>query len=86
MPSPDLDATTSDPLTRRVVDLARALRQHGVSVGPSESVDAAAACAALGVTDRERLRAGVAAAMMRREGDRAVFDQLFDIYFPTAVG
>ncbi|MCB5992737.1 VWA domain-containing protein [Janibacter melonis] len=86
MPSPDLDATTSDPLTRRVVDLARALRQHGVAVGPSESVDAAAACAALGVTDRERLRAGVAAAMMRREGDRAVFDQLFDIYFPAAVG
>lgn len=73
-------------LTVRVVALSRALRRHGVSVGPSETVDAAAACAALGVSDRERLRAGVAAAMMRREGDRAVFDQLFDIHFPAGVG
>lgn len=83
MPSPE---SSVDPLTRRVVDLSRALRTHGVSVGPSETVDAAAACAALGVTDRDRLRAGVAAAMMRREGDRVVFDQLFDIHFPAGVG
>ncbi|GAA3620786.1 VWA domain-containing protein [Marihabitans asiaticum] len=80
MGSPD------DALTRRLVDLSRSLRQHGIAVGPSESADAAAACAALGVSDRGRLRAGIAAAMLRREGDREIFDQLFDIYFPAGVG
>ena len=85
MPSPESAAPTA-ALTERVVSLSRALRLHGVTVGPSETVDAAAACAALGVTDRERLRAGIAASMMRREGDRAVFDQLFDIHFPAGVG
>ena len=79
MPSPD-------PLRDRLVDLGRALRRHGVNVGTSEITDAAAAARALGVEDRERLRAGTAAAMMRRSADRAIFDQLFDIHFPAAVG
>lgn len=79
MPSPD-------PLGERLVDLARSLRRHGVTVGTSEITDAASAATALGLHDRERLRAGLAATMMRRSADRAVFDQLFDIHFPSAVG
>lgn len=79
MPSPD-------PLGDRLIDLARALRRHGVTVGTSEVADAAAATTALGLDDRERLRTGLAATMMRRSADRAVFDQLFDIHFPAAVG
>lgn len=68
------------------MDLARALRGHGVTVGTSEVTDAAAATTVIGLEDRERLRSGLAAAMMRRSADRAVFDQLFDIHFPAAVG
>ena len=79
MPSPD-------PLGSRLVDLARALRQYGVNVGTSEVTDAAAATTVLGLEDRERLRSGLAAAMMRRSADRSLFDQLFDIHFPAAVG
>ena len=79
MPSPD-------PLGERLVDLARALRRHGVTVGTSEVADAASAARALGLDDRERLRTGLAATMMRRSADRTVFDQLFDIHFPPAVG
>lgn len=75
-----------DPLGERLVDLARSLRLHGVTVGTSEVADAAAVATVLGLDDRERLRAGTAAAMMRRSADRAVFDQLFDIHFPPAVG
>ena len=75
-----------DPLGDRLIDLARALRRYGISVGTSEVADAAAAATALGVDDRERLRVGLAATMMRRSADRAVFDQLFDIHFPAAVG
>ena len=79
MPSPD-------PLGDRLVALGRSLRLHGVSVGTSEVTDAAAAARVLGLEDRERLRAGAAAAMMRRSADRALFDQLFDIHFPAATG
>lgn len=79
MPSPD-------PLGSRLVDLARALRRYGVTVGTSEVTDAAAVTTVIGLEDRERLRSGLAAAMMRRSADRALFDQLFDIHFPAAVG
>lgn len=75
-----------DPLGERLVDLARSLRRHGVTVGTSEITDAASAATTLGLEDRERLRTGLAATMMRRSADRAVFDQLFDIHFPAAVG
>jgi uncharacterized protein with von Willebrand factor type A (vWA) domain len=75
-----------DPLGERLVDLARSLRLHGVTVGTSEITDAASAATTLGLEDRERLRTGLAATMMRRSADRAVFDQLFDIHFPAAVG
>ncbi len=76
----------ADPLTARLVTLARALRHHGVTTGTSEIVDAGQVARVLGLDDRERLREGVASAMMRRAGDRAVFDQLFDIHFPVGVG
>ncbi len=79
MPSPE-------PLGARLVDLGRSLRRHGVNVGTSEVTDAAAVARLLGLEDRERLRAGTAAAMMRRSADRALFDQLFDIHFPAATG
>ena len=79
MPSPD-------HLGGRLVELGRSLRRHGVSVGTSEVTDAAAVARVLGLEDRERLRAGTAAAMMRRSADRALFDQLFDIHFPAAIG
>ncbi|WP_338748349.1 VWA domain-containing protein [Janibacter alittae] len=78
--------SSPDPLGARLVDLGRSLRRHGVKVGTSEITDAAAAARVLGLADRERLRAGAAAAMMRRSSDRELFDQLFDIHFPAAVG
>ena len=74
------------PLTRHLVDFGRALREHGLLVGPSEVIDAASAAEALGLEDRERLRAGLAAALLRRSGERRVFDEIFDVYFPRAVG
>ncbi|MDO5502238.1 MAG: VWA domain-containing protein [Actinomycetia bacterium] len=77
---------TQPPLTRHVVDFARALREHGLVAGPSEIIDAAAAAESLGFQDRERLRAGMAAALLRRSGERRVFDEIFDVYFPRAIG
>lgn len=80
------DAPTTDDVVARLVALAGSLRTHGLQVGTSEVNDAARAVEVLGLTHRSRLREGVAAAMLRRSGDRRVFDELFDLYFPVAVG
>ncbi len=73
-------------LHRRLVDFARALRGHGLVVGTSEVLDAGAVVEVLGLADRERLRTGLAAALLRRTGERQVFDDLFDVFFPAALG
>lgn len=75
--------TTLEP---RLVGLTNALRQHGIGAGTSDVVDAARVVTVLGLADRERLREGLAAALLRRGGQRAVYDDLFDIWFPAALG
>ncbi|MDE1668464.1 vWA domain-containing protein [Nocardia gipuzkoensis] len=75
---------SSEPLTDRLVEFVGLLRDHGINAGPSETIDAAEAMVALGLDDRNRLRSGMAACLLRRNGQRAVFDQLFDLYFLTA--
>lgn len=73
-------------LPDRLVEFVGALREHGIPVGPGETVDAAAAVDVLGLADREQLRAALAATVLRRSGQRSAFDALFDLYFPNAVG
>jgi hypothetical protein len=70
----------------RLVEFVGALRERGIPAGPSETVDAAAVLNVLGLTDRERMREGLASALVRRGGQRAVFDAAFDIYFPLGIG
>ncbi|MFC9931367.1 VWA domain-containing protein [Streptomyces sp. NPDC127190] len=70
----------------RITDLVGALRAHGVRIGTGETVDAALAAEALGLADRERLREGLAATLLHGPGQRPVFDQVFDLYFPCRVG
>ncbi|MFK0159669.1 VWA domain-containing protein [Streptomyces sp. NPDC090493] len=73
-------------LADRLTGLVGALRAHGVRVGTGETVDAGRAVAALGLAERELLREGLAATLLHGTGQRAVFDQVFDLYFPRAVG
>lgn len=73
-------------LPDRLVEFVGALRDRGIPAGPSETVDAAAVLDVLGLADRELMREGLAAALVRRGGQRAVFDAAFDIYFPLGVG
>ncbi|WP_158893908.1 vWA domain-containing protein [Amycolatopsis anabasis] len=70
----------------RLVEFVGALREQGIPAGPSETVDAAAVLEVLGLADRERMREGLAAALVRRGGQRAVFDAAFDLFFPLGVG
>ncbi len=73
-------------LSGHLVDFVAALRVHGVAVGPGETIDAARVLGALDLIHREHLREGLAAALLRRSGQRQAFDTLFDLYFPAAIG
>ncbi|MER6334009.1 VWA domain-containing protein [Streptomyces sp. NPDC001034] len=75
----------TDP-AERITGLVGALRAHGVRIGTGETVDAARAAEALGLADRELLREGLAATLLHGAAQRAVFDPVFDLYFPRGVG
>ncbi|MDD9347950.1 VWA domain-containing protein [Mumia sp.] len=73
-------------LPGRLVAMVESLRGHGMVVGTSETVDAARVMEVLSLADRALLREGLAAALLRRSGQRRVFDAVFDVYFPVGVG
>ncbi|QFR02404.1 VWA domain-containing protein [Streptomyces phaeolivaceus] len=77
---------SGSPLADRLTAFVRALRGHGIRIGPGETVDAAAVLEVLGLADRERIREGLAAALLRADRQRAVFDTAFELYFPLGVG
>ncbi len=76
----------NDGVGARLVEMVGALRSKGLPCGTSETVDAGRVMEVLGLDDRERLREGLAAALVRRGGQRDVFDAVFDLYFPAGVG
>ena len=69
-----------------LVEFVEALRGQGISVGPSETVDAGRVMATLGLGDREVLREGIACAGLRRPDHRPTYDAMFDLWFPAALG
>src|SRR4029078_12098506 len=73
-------------LPGHLVGFVEALRAQGISVGPSETVDAGRVMAVLGLGDREVLREGIACAVLRRPDHRDTYDALFDLWFPAALG
>lgn len=73
-------------LPGRLTGLVQALRGHGLRIGTGETVDAAAVLEVLGLSDRERVREGLAAALLRTDLQRPLFDAAFDLYFPLGVG
>ncbi|MFJ8713509.1 VWA domain-containing protein [Streptomyces violaceus] len=77
---------TGAGVAERLTSLVGALRAHGIRIGTGETVDAGQAIEALGLTDRELLREGLAATLLHGTGQRQVFDPVFDLYFPRGVG
>lgn len=73
-------------LPGHLVGFVEALRGSGISVGPSETVDAGRVMAALGFEDREVLREGIACAVLRRPDHRDTYGAMFDLWFPAALG
>lgn len=73
-------------LPGHLVGFVEALRAQGISVGPSETVDAGQVMSVLGLGHRETLREGLACAVLRRPEHRATYDALFDLWWPAALG
>jgi len=73
-------------LPGHLVGFVEALRAQGISVGPSETVDAGQVMSVLGLGDREVLREGLACAVLRRADHRQTYDALFDLWWPAALG
>lgn len=73
-------------LPGHLVGFVEALRAQGISVGPSETVDAGRVLSVLGLGDRDALREGIACAVLRRPDHRETYDAMFDLWFPAALG
>ena len=78
--------SSAEDLPQRLVAFVGALRSKGIPAGTSETVDAASVIQVLGLDDRAQLREGLAASLVRRGGQRDVFDMTFDLFFPAGVG
>ncbi|MGQ4596539.1 VWA domain-containing protein [Nocardia sp. R6R-6] len=86
VPADVASLSASHGLPGHLVGFVGALRARGIPVGPSETVDAGRVVTVLDLLDREVLREGLACALLRRSTHRAVFDGLFDLWFPVALG
>ncbi|MET0997873.1 MAG: VWA domain-containing protein [Marmoricola sp.] len=73
-------------LLDRHIEFVEALRDAGLPVSLAEGLDAVQAIDALGIGERETLRAAYAATLLKRQNHRPGFDQVFDLYFPLLIG
>ncbi|MCW2818225.1 MAG: hypothetical protein JWR42_1012 [Marmoricola sp.] len=73
-------------LLDRHLAFVQALRDAGLPVSLAEGLDAVGAVGALGLGERETLRAAYAATLVKRQSHRPGFDQVFDLYWPALVG
>ncbi len=65
----------------KVVEFSNLLRQNGLRVSLTESMDSLQALATVGVRERETVRAALRATMVKRTADLSTFEQLFDLFF-----
>lgn len=64
-----------------LLHFARTLRSAGMRVGPGEVIEAARAMLAIGLDRRDDLQAALAAVLVKRRQDRALFDQAFHLFW-----
>lgn len=65
----------------KLIEFVALLRQNGIRVSLSESMDAFRALASVGIGDREVTRAALRAATVKRAVDLDAFERLFELYF-----
>jgi hypothetical protein len=64
---------------RRIAELGQLLRENGIPVSVAEVIDAGRAADAVGLHDPDRLREALAACLVKRASDRALFDDIFEL-------
>jgi uncharacterized protein len=69
-------------LRDQLVNFIAALREAGVRISVAESIDAMNAVAVVGL-ERERMHEALAAALIKDEADRAIFDESFNRFFAS---
>ncbi len=70
----------------RHLEFVAALRGAGLPLSLAESLDAGRAMVTIDIRDRHQLRAAYAATVVKRAAHRPVFDRLFDLWWPAAMG
>jgi uncharacterized protein with von Willebrand factor type A (vWA) domain len=65
----------------KLIEFSSLLRRNGVRVSIAEDLDSLAAARLLGLRNRQALKSGLRATMIKRAVDLPVFDELFEIYF-----
>jgi len=73
-------------LLDRHIAFVEALRAAGLPVSLAEDLDAVRALVELPLLDRDALRAGYAATLVKRSTHRTAFDTVFDLFFPALLG
>lgn len=73
-------------LLDRHIAFIEALRAAGMPVSLAEDLDAVNAVGHLDLLDRETIRAGYAATLVKRPSHRPSFEAIFDLFFPALLG
>lgn len=68
-------------MLQRLLDLGHALREAGVPVAVSDTLDAFRSLEHIPLADRAAFKAAVAASLIKSASHRAAFDTLFDLHF-----
>ena len=68
-------------MDRRVLEFIGDLRRAEIRISPSEALDALAASAEIGLTDRDTFKAALASTLVKESRDLPTFERLFNLYF-----
>src|SRR5947199_8023479 len=68
-------------MDERILEFIGDSRRAELRISPSEALDALAASAEVGLTDRETFKATLAATLVKESRDLATFDRIFNLYF-----
>jgi uncharacterized protein with von Willebrand factor type A (vWA) domain len=68
-----------------VTAFCRALREHGLLVGPHETADAMRAVSVVELMDRSRVYWSMRSVLLSRREDAGVFDELFERFWDFEV-
>src|SRR3989475_2751237 len=68
-------------MDERIPEFIGDLRRAETRISPSEALDALAASAEVGLSDRETFKSTLAATLIKEFRDQPTFDRLFNLYF-----